>query len=160
MATMNTRKVAKSPDQMESLGGLKFPAQEYDLAGIPDNDRAGRDAASMMPYIRLSAVFLRESDGDLEEKVRATFDPEGMDAWMDLLEGIGDALDAKRQDAEILEAGFTRLLVAIERVLGEPEIKRAYSKPKNVPRGHLAAIRARLHRRAPFRPRLVTGGQS
>jgi hypothetical protein len=146
---------------MEYIGGLKFPAQEYDLASIPENDRAGRDASSMMPYIRLSAVFLHESDGDMEEKVRATSDPEGMDQWMDLLEGIGAALDAKRQDAEVLEAGFTRLLVAIERVLAEPEIKCAYSKPANEePRGHLAAIRARLHRRAPFRPRLVIGGQS
>jgi hypothetical protein len=109
----------------------------------------------------MSALFLRESDGELETKVRASSDPEGLSQWMDLLEEIGAALDAKRQDAEMLEAGFTRLLVVIERVIGATEIKRTYSKPsKAPPRGHLAAIRARLHKRAPFTPRLATGVRS
>ena len=41
---------------MEYLGRLKFQAAEYDLTSIPDNDRAARDAASMMVYIRVSAL--------------------------------------------------------------------------------------------------------
>jgi hypothetical protein len=144
---------------MKYIGGLKFPAQEYDLASIPDNERAARDAASMMPYIRMSAVFLMESDDEIEENVGATSDPEGINQWVDLLEGIGAALDAKRQDAEMLEAGFTRLLVAIERVIGKDAIKAAYSKPSDEdPRNHLAGIRSRLHCRALFRPRLVIRG--
>src|SRR5688572_9905551 len=98
---------------MEYIGGLTFPAQQYDLASIPDNGRAGSDAASMMPYIRMSAVFLLESDADMEEKVRATSDPEGMNQWMELLEGIGAALDAKRQDAEMLEAGLSAITYCI-----------------------------------------------
>ena len=93
------------------LGARKFPAQQYDLDSIPDNDRAGRDASSMMPHIRTSALFLRDSDGELEPKVRACGDDaERLDEWMNLLEGIGDALGAKRQDVEVLEAGFNRLL--------------------------------------------------
>jgi hypothetical protein len=145
---------------MDYIGGLNFPAQEYDLASIPDNERAGSDAASMMPYVRMSALFLRESDEELEAKVRASGDePDGLDEWMNLLEGIGAALDAKRQDAEMLEAGFTRLLVVIERVIGKGAIKAAYSEPSDKdPKKHLAGIRSRLHRRTPFKPRLVTGG--
>jgi hypothetical protein len=37
---------------MEYLGGHKFAAQDYDLHCIPNNERAGRHAAAMMPYIR------------------------------------------------------------------------------------------------------------
>ena len=78
---------------------------------------------------------------------------------MDMLEGIGAVLDAKQQDAKMLEVGFTRLLVVIERVVGRDAIKAAYSKPSDEDdaRKHLADIRSRLHRRAPFKPRLVTG---
>ena len=58
---------------------------------------------------------------------------------MGVLEGIGGVLDAKRQDVEMLEAGFTRLLVVIERIIGKAEIKRAYSAaPPSVARcGHV-----------------------
>ena len=110
-----------------------------------------------MPFIRLSALFLRDTDEGLEAKVRAIGD-EGLAQWMDTLESIGAVLDAKRQDVEMLEAGFTRLLVVMERILGEAEIKRAYGKPSDgdVPAGHLAAIRTRLHRSAVWQPRLVT----
>ena len=144
---------------MEYIGGLKFPAQEYDLASIPNNERAGKDAAAMMPYIRMAALFLHESDEELEAKVRGS----DISEHMDLLEGIGAALDAKRQDAGMLEAGFTRLLVVIERVLGEETVRATYSKPDEEidKRKHLAGIRARLHRgKRPFKPHLVTGGQS
>lgn len=142
---------------MEYLGGLKFPAQHYDLKSIPNNDRAAKDAASMMPYIRISALFLLESDDDLEAKVRGS----DIGEHMDMLEGIGAALDAKRQDCGMLEAGFTRLLVVIERVLGEDAIREAYSKPmsKSDQRAHLAGIRARLHTgKRPFKPHLTTTG--
>ena len=97
---------------MEYLGGLKFQAQDYDLASIPDNDRAAAAAASMMFYMRMAALFLRESDAELEAKVRAS---DGPDEWITLLEGIVTALDAKRQDVELLEAGYLRLLVVLER---------------------------------------------
>jgi hypothetical protein len=148
---------------MEYVGALKFPAQEYDLASMPDNERAARDAAAMMPWVRLSALFLRQSDQELEAKVRATGGHEGMNEWVETLEGIGAVLDAKRQDAEMLEAGFTRLLVVIERVIGATEMTRTYSEPADQggdPRAHLANIRARLQGRTPWRPRLVTGGRS
>ena len=148
---------------MKYLGALRFSALEYDLTSIPDNERAGRDAAAMMPWIRLSAVFLLESDEELETKVRATADGKGMDDWMGVLEGIGGVLDAKRQDVEMLEAGFTRLLVVIERIIGKAEIKRAYSAAPpsdGEVRACLANIRARLHRKPAWRPRLVTGAAS
>jgi hypothetical protein len=101
---------------MEYLGGLKFQAQEYDLASIPDNDRAAADAASMMFYIRMSALLLHKSDEELEAWVRADDDP---DNWMNLLEGIVAALAAKRQDVKMLEAGCTRLQVVLERIYRE-----------------------------------------
>ena len=97
----------KRRQPMEYVGGLKFPAQEYDLSSIPDNDRAGRDAAAMMPWVRLAALFLHENDDQLEAKVRASSDAEGMSEWMDMLEGIGAVRDAKQQDAKVLEVGFT-----------------------------------------------------
>jgi hypothetical protein len=155
-------KAVENRPPMEYIGSLKFPAQKYDLASMPDNERAARDAATMMPWVRLSAFFLCESDEQLEAKVCATADDKGINEWMDMLESIGAALDAKRQDAEMLEAGFTRLLVVIERIIGEAEIKRTYSKPSDGRdgRAHLANIRARLHRRAVWRPRLVTGARS
>jgi hypothetical protein len=142
--------------QMEYLGTLKFPAQAYDLASIPDNERAGRDAADMMPWIRLSALFLRDSDEELEAKVRATANnQEGMGEWVGMLESIGAVLDAKQQDVEMLEAGFSRLLVVIERIIGRTEMKRTYSDSSNDPPADLAKIRARLHNgRVPWRPRL------
>jgi hypothetical protein len=144
---------------MEYIGALKFPAQEYDLSSISDNKRAASDAAAMMPYIRMSALFLLENDEDLEAKIRAS----GLGGYVDLLEGIGAALDAKRQDCEMLEAGFTRLLVVMERMIGEAEI----TKPKSKPTDHevcqqLLACRARLFNRkgsGAFKPLLVTGGQ-
>ncbi len=146
---------------MEYLGSLKFPAQQYDLSSIPNNDRAAQDAAAMMPFVRMAAVFLLESDETMETNVRASSDDaDGMNQWMELLEGIGAALDAKRQDAEMLEAGFTRLLVTIERVIGEEAVMEAYSKPlTDDPKKHLAGIRQRLHsrRNKPFKARLVTG---
>jgi len=108
---------------MEYLGGSKFQAEEYDLASIPDNDRAAADAASMMFYIRMSALFLRESDEELEAKVRA----DDSNDWIDMLEGIGAALSAKKQDVGILEAGFTRLLAVLERIEGKKAIDAAYS---------------------------------
>ena len=144
---------------MEYLGGLTFPAQEYDLASIPNNERAAQDAAAMMPYIRMAALLLHESDEELEAKVRSS----DIGEHMDLLEGIGAALDAKQQDAGMLEAGFTRLLVVIERVLGEKTVRAAYREPdkKIDKRAHLAGIRARLHRGTrPFKPHLVTGGRT
>ena len=110
---------------MEYLGGSKFQAEEYDLASIPDNDRAAADAASMMFYIRMSALFLRESDEELEAKVRADDDP--TTDWIDMLEGIGAALASKKQDVGILEAGFTRLLAVLERIEGKEAIDAAYS---------------------------------
>ncbi len=98
---------------LKYLGALKFQPQEYDLASIPDNDRAAADAASMMFYIRMSALLLREGDEELEAKVRHDDNP---DHWITLLEGITAALAAKRQDAKMLEAGATRLQVVLERV--------------------------------------------
>jgi hypothetical protein len=97
---------------MEYVGGLKFQAQDYDLASIPDNDRAAADAASMMFYIRMSAILLHQSDEELEAKVRADNNPAD---WVSLLEGMVAALTAKRQDVKVLEAGSARLQIVLER---------------------------------------------
>lgn len=156
-------KAVENRQPMEYIGGLKFPAQKYDLASMPDNERAARDAVTMMPWIRLSAFFLCESDEQLEAKIGATADDkEGMSEWMDMLENIGAALEAKQQDVEMLEAGFTRLLVVIERIIGEAVVNRTYSEPSDGrdDRAYLAKIRARLQQRGVWRPRLVTGAQS
>lgn len=155
-----SRSDAIDREPMEYIGGLKFPAQEYDLTSIPDNKRAARDAAAMMPYIRMSALFLLESDEDLEAKVRAS----DLGEYMNLLEEIGAVLDAKRQDCEMLEAGFTRLCVVMERVIGEAEITKPEKKmTDHEARQNLLAIRARLFNRkdgGAFKPRLVTGRPS
>jgi hypothetical protein len=116
---------------MEYLGALKFQAQEYDLASIPDNDRAAADAADMMFFIRMSALLIRDGDEALEAKVRADAKP---DDWISLLEGIVNALNAKRQDVEMLEAGVTRLQVVLERVVG-PESGDADAVPSGPAEG-------------------------
>ena len=146
---------------MEYLGGLSFPAQDYDLHSIPNNERAGRDAAAMMPYIRMCALFLHQTDEELETNVRASGDePEGLDQWVSMLEGIGAALDAKRQDAGLLEAGFTRLLVVLERLHGEDNLK-AIQPDEDASRKFVADARQRLHRPgALFKPRLVLAKQA
>lgn len=151
------RRLKQQP--MEYVGALKFPAQEYDLTSMPNNERAARDAAAMMPWIRLSALFLRQSDEELEANVRATADTQdGMNEWVETFECIGAALDAKRQDVEMLEAGFRRLCVVIERIVGEAEMKRVYSEPSDGSgsKACLAKARARLYGRGPWQPRLVT----
>lgn len=139
---------------MEYIGALKFEAEDFDLTSLPDNKRAARDAAAIMPYIRMSALLLRQSDEELEASVRIS----DLGRYMDLAEEIGAALDAKRQDCGILEAGFTRLLVVIERVLAEEAVCTEYHAEKEVvPHSHLAGIRARLHSgKRPFKPHLVT----
>ena len=139
---------------MEYMGGLKFPAQKYDLTTIPDNERAAKDAAAMMPWVRMAALFLCQSDEQLEASVRATADEEGMNEWVHILEAIGATLDARRQDADMLEAGFTRLLVVIERIVGKAEIERSYREPSdNI--FNSAEIRSRLRYREGWRPRLA-----
>jgi hypothetical protein len=120
-----TSKAAAST-ALEYVGGLSFPAQPFDLASIPDNDYAADKAAEAMPYIRMCALLLRDSDTALEQKIRN--DPDGVRDWVELAEGIVAALQAKRQDCKILDAGFNRLTVVLERIIGKDKIEAEYGR--------------------------------
>jgi hypothetical protein len=50
----------KRKAQLEYVGHLKFLAQQYDLTTIPDNETAMKDAAAIMPLLRLAANLLTD----------------------------------------------------------------------------------------------------
>lgn len=106
------------------VGGLKFAAQQYDLASIPDNERAKKDAAAIIPLIRLAAVLVRDNDRGMTKKIR---DSGELNIWVDLLEQLLAAAQHKKQEYDLLKAGYVRLQIALERVVGKRKINATFA---------------------------------
>ena len=114
----------KKKKHMKYIGNLKFDAQQYDLASIPDNETAKKDAEAIMPLIRVAAVLLNDSDKGLAKKIREGGE---LDPWLDLLEGLLAAAQHKKQEYDLLNAGYIRLQVVLERIVGKNTVERCYS---------------------------------
>ena len=107
--------------QLEYVGDLKFEAQDYDLKSIPTNKEAAKAAAEMMPWMRTAALMLSVGDDELSALVEG-----GPEEFMEMCEGIASAHTAKKSEADLLQAGYCRLIVALERGVGKDEINRFY----------------------------------
>jgi hypothetical protein len=112
---------------MEYVGNLKFDPSPYDLASLPDNETAMKDAAAIMPLLRIAAVLVGDSDRGLAKKIRRSDD---LETWMGLLEQLVAAREHKKQEYDLLSAGYVRLQVVLERVVGKRQIERTFARPE------------------------------
>jgi hypothetical protein len=111
--------------RIEYVGHLRFGGQHYDLGSIPDNETAMKDAASIMPLIRIAAVLLTDDDKGMTKKIRESGD---VNVWVRLLEQLLAAAEHKKREYDLLNAGYIRLQIALERVVGKRKMEATFAK--------------------------------
>lgn len=112
---------------MEYVGDQKF--------GLPEGGRI-KPAAPLETwlenargdFIRSRAILpvLNSTDEQLERIIRKSGPP--FDAWLNLMESCGAALDRYEAGAECLRSAVSRLIVVLERVHGREATEDAYAE--------------------------------
>jgi hypothetical protein len=98
------------------IAHMTFEPVPFDFDSIPSNEEAAELAARAMPVFRMAALMTRFGDKELEQFARQ--EPE---ANLELLECIASQMKATKNHLRILELGFTRLSVALERYANDQE---------------------------------------
>ena len=80
-----------------------------------------------MPVIRLAALLTHYSDVELEKIVR-----ENVDEHMNLAEKFVAAFKPKEQEVQLLNMGYARLQIVLERIVGKDAMDATGGKPAPV----------------------------